>query len=162
MPTDRRLPTPPTSAEREGGLPPDRIAELVELGEELNRQARAAKRRLKCPDEIAEVSAVEAAAAVYEVKPDTLRRRFGDLARAAGWMSTTPEDFIGSRKTQAGGVRTGELRAGEGVSFGGRVRPETKAAVARARELLGLGLDGFLRRAADHVVAGHDLKQTES
>lgn len=141
------FPAKPTDNERERRrLSKARQAELQAMAEGLRA----------CPGDAA-VDKVAAAAAASGVQVHVYRRRFGDLANLARWKSRTPEDYLEGRATHRGGARqVAEVDPEEAVWVGGRVKPETKYALHKARQKLGLGLDGFLSAAAAHALArGH-------
>lgn len=144
--TTRTLPAPLTEAERaKGRLTKARLAELVEVAAALNDQLR---------DGRSAEEAVDVAAQLYGVTVPYFRRRFAEFARAAGWKSTQPADYLAGKATTNGGVFRGKPRPVDMVRLGGWLSAETKARYMEAKERLGWTLDEFMRAAADHALAG--------
>ena len=99
---------------------------------------------------------VAAAAAACGVLEESYVHRFSALARAAGWESRTPADYLAGRPTpeRRGGHRTGEDLGGNGVHIGGRVLPETRRKADMARDAAGLTWEAFIRGAAEYILSG--------
>ena len=139
------LPGPPTVTELAEGFGDARLSDLQGLADLLARPRRRDPAK-----------AVEAVAKHFDVSPATVRRRFGELARCAGWEATTPDDHLAGRKTQRGGYRHGVPSTGDGKrSMGGAVNEETRQQYEAAQATLGdIGLEAFILRASAHVLAG--------
>jgi len=138
------FPAPPSKRARARGLGAKALADFEQMAADLKR-----------------VGSEDAAAALYGVTIATYERRFRELAKAAGWKTWTPDDYLANRHSSE--TRGGRRHAGppltETVAFGGRCRPETKALVVRARAVLdqrdGSGsLDEFLAGAANYILSG--------
>ena len=139
-----KMPSRATADELQHGLSPERLAELEEVAANLKRCARSKTAR-ESPLGRQVEAAVELAAEEYQRSVETYRRNFCDLARAAGWPSRSPEDYLRGRRTGGLTERTAM-----------RLSPETKAALddalAKWNEAGGAGHDDFIAAAASRYL----------
>lgn len=151
------MPHRATPDELTSGLSPERLAELKALARRLRCRASDARFALRDNPDATLKSVVEEVAAEYQRSPETFRRAFADLARAAGWESRTPEDYLLGRTTRHGGDhgKSGELT----VRIAARLKPVTKKALDKALDKFAQAagsdtgtMDGFLAAAAKHYI----------
>ena len=141
------LPPPPTPPELAEGLDAERLGALQVLADRL----RANRERKASTD-----AAVTATAKQHHVTVATFRKRFNELAKAAGWKSTMPEDYLEARETRRGGYRHGVPSTGDGKrSMGGAVNEETRKKYEAAQAKLGeIGFEVFILGASMHILSG--------
>lgn len=139
-----KMPSRATADELAKGLSPERLAELEDVAAALKRCAMS-KAALDSPLGRQVETAVELAAVEYRRSVETYRRNFSDLARAAGWDSRTPEDYLRGRKT---GALTERMAARLSAS----TKEALDAALAKWSAAGGDGFDGFIAAAASRYL----------
>lgn len=150
------MPARATPDELKNGLSPKRLAELKALARRLRTRSGVERFALRDNPDATIKAVVEATAEEYRRSPETLRRAFADLARAAAWESRTVEDYLLGRETVRG-ASTGGPALTERMAA--RVSADTKKALDKAldkyAEQAGTDtgtMDGFLAGAAGYYI----------
>lgn len=140
------LPPPPTAPELAKGLDDERTGALQAVADRLRQNA----------DRKSAAAAIAATAKQHHATVGSFRRRFAELARCAGWVSATPEDYLAGRETRRGGYRHGVPSAPGGKrSMGGAVNEATRKMYDEAQRKMGnIGFEQFIRAASGHILSG--------
>lgn len=147
------MPLRATSEELQAGLSPERQAELKKLARRLKAAYKAAFKDDSEPFVDRAGRAVAAEAEEYSRSVATYRRAFSSLAKAAGWASYAPEDYLIGRETTRGRpVREDALTERAAMRLSKEGKEAFDRAFARFQELSGGNMDAFLTAASNHYL----------